>query len=99
MKKVDNGKSSLTSYAMNWISVILTGLLTFGSWYLYHKSYIVDANNNIINNAWCLGLSLGLFGMLCFLTLYAQLTPVARWIWLKIKRNPKPFSELIRTDC
>ncbi len=90
-RKTKEKLSAIGKYAGMWVATLVVGLLCWACTYVY-----LLIGLNVPKALFPLGLFTGITGTAAYFMAFSLLTPVAKWIWGKIKHNPKSFIKLIK---
>ena len=92
MKKATKEKAKiLAKYVVMWIATVAIGFI---SWVFLYTGTVCGICEP--KTFFWLGVFGGVTGTACYFMLFSLLTPVAKWVWGKVKHNPKDFIKLIR---
>ena len=92
MKKQTKKKmGAIGKYVGWWIATLVVGFLC---WVFLYSYGACDGCEPRVY--YLIGLFAGVTGTVCYFMLFSLLTPVAKWIWGKIRKKPKGFLKLIK---
>ena len=92
MKKKTKGKmSAIGKYVGMWVATLAVGFICWACAYAYSLIGI-----SVPKALFGIGLFCGITGTATYFMAFSLLTPVAKWVWGRIRRNPKSFIKLIK---
>lgn len=90
-KETKEKVKTLVKYTVMWVATVATGFISW--FFLYAGTVCIICEPRTF--LW-LGIFGGVTGTACYFMVFSLLTPVAKWVWGKIRRNPKNFIGLIK---
>lgn len=90
-KKTKEKTKAIGKYVVWWVAALFVG---FPCWILIYSFSLCDGCEP--RTYYLIGLFAGITGTTAYFMVFSLLTPVAKWIWGKIKHKPKSFIKLIK---
>jgi hypothetical protein len=92
MKKQTKEKTkAIGKYVAWWVGTIFVGFICWACVYTYG---VCDGCGP--RTFYLIGLFTGMTGTTAYFMLLSVLAPIAKWVWGKIRHNPKNFIKLIK---
>ena len=90
-KQTKEKTKAIGKYIAWWVATLFIGFIC---WVLAYSYNVCEGCEP--RTFYLIGLFAGMTGTACYFMVFSLLTPVAKWIWGKIKRKPKSFLRLIK---